>query len=42
VTDDDDDDDDDDGQCYATRHDKIVRMSLNVADIVVYNAYNNS
>jgi hypothetical protein len=27
-------DDGDDGQRYATRHDKIVRISLNVADIL--------
>jgi hypothetical protein len=28
-------DDDDDGQCYAKRHNKIVRLSLNVADILL-------
>lgn len=28
------DDDDDDVQLYATRHNKIVRISLNVADIL--------
>ena len=42
VTDDDDNDDDDDDYSQCCRHDKVVRLSLTVADILVYNASNNS